>query len=75
MCEPTVQIYVALLDEGVDVYRRVTATLIGPMIYKLSGPVPDDEKWAFQPGELVICEERWLSDGPKVVAVAPFGLR
>jgi len=68
------QIYVALLDEGVKPYRPVMAEPIGPMIFRLLGPVPDDEKWEFQPGELVRCEEKWLSEGPAIVAIAPFGL-
>ena len=70
------QVYVALLDDGVEAYRPVTAEAIGPMLYKLTGDVPDGEKWEFQPGEIVRCEDRVFTGGNRgLVAIAPFGLR
>jgi hypothetical protein len=67
---PAVEIiYVALLDEGVDVWRPVEARREGSY-YRITGSVPESEKWAFSPGSLVRCEQRELSEGPALVAVA-----
>ena len=64
-------IYLALKDEGVDVWRPVEATDQGGGIYRISdAPIPDREMWEFAPGSPVRCERRQLSDGPAVVAVA-----
>ena len=57
------QIYVALLDEGVDVWRPVDAERVQGDDYKLAGSVPDGEKWEFQPGDVVRCHERTFADG------------
>lgn len=46
-------IYVALLDEGVDVWRPVDGELVGPNLYRVAGPVPEGERWQFAPGEIV----------------------
>jgi hypothetical protein len=56
-------VYVALLDEGVNVWRPVKATLVAPSVYCLCGPVPDEEVWQFQPGETVHCENRIFAEG------------
>jgi hypothetical protein len=61
-------IYVALLDEDVDVWRPVEARREGGF-YRIVGPVPETEKWAFDSGSLVRCEQRELSEGPVLVAV------
>jgi hypothetical protein len=64
-------IYVALEDEGVDVWRPVEAADEGGGIYRISQtPMSDGEKWEFPPGARVRCERRELSDGPALVAVA-----
>jgi len=57
------RVYVALLDEGVEVWRPVDATYLEDDQHMLSGLVPDDELWEFQPGEVVRCRERTFSDG------------
>jgi hypothetical protein len=36
----------------------------------LEGSVPADESWQFQPGTVVRCQERLLSEGPRLIAVA-----
>jgi hypothetical protein len=54
-------IYMKLLGEGADVWRPVQAERIAPDIYLVLGPVPEDEEWAFPPGNLVRCAERALS--------------
>jgi hypothetical protein len=56
-------VYVALLDEGVDVWRPVAAQHVHGDEYELCGTVPDEEVWQFQPGEVVRCETRRFSDG------------
>lgn len=56
-------IYVKIVDEHFDAFRPVSAEQVSPMIYRLLGPVPDDETWEFQPGELVRCEDRVFTGG------------
>jgi hypothetical protein len=72
----TATIYVAIIGEhGVEAYRPAPADPVGPLIYRLIGPVPEDEAWEFQPGELVLCKDRVFSGGSRgLVAVAHFGL-
>ena len=67
----TETIYVALLDEGVDVWRPVQASRrIGETFEIVSkNDDPEDEHWQFPSGALVRCEERELSGGPCLVAV------
>lgn len=72
MSDP-VTILIALLDEGVEVWRPVLAERVGPDLYFVLGSVPDDEEWAFPPGSLVRCVAKELSgDGglPDVCQVA-----
>ena len=64
-------IFVALLDEGTDVWRPVDAEPL-PMGQFRILPGTDDangELWEFAPGEIVICEERSLSGGPALIAI------
>ena len=63
-----VTIYVALLDEGTDVWRPVEAEPEGPF-YRIVGSVPEAETWAFDPGSLVRCEPREFADGSGLIAV------
>ncbi len=62
-------VYVCLLDEGVNVWRPVAAQQVGSNLFRLLGPVPSSESWQFQPGEIVQCEVRSLSEGQALVAV------
>lgn len=62
-------VYVYLLAEDVDVWRPVAAESLGNGVYRLSGSIPDGEVWQFQPGELVSCEMRQLSDGQCLTAI------
>ncbi len=62
-------IYVALLNEGTNVWRPVAADQVGIGLFRLLGPVPKTESWQFEPGEVVRCERRVLSDGLALVAV------
>jgi hypothetical protein len=57
-------IYIALLNEGTDVWKPVTAEhLSGGRVFRVIGPMPDDEAWAFAPGAVVVCERQVFQDG------------
>jgi hypothetical protein len=61
-------IYIALLDEGVDVWRPVQSQRLPDGTFLLPDHSPDGETWAFPPGRRVTCELRQLSDEPVLVA-------
>jgi hypothetical protein len=64
-------IYVALTDEGVDVWRPVPAVSEGGLTYRITdAAAPLHETWEFPPGSRVRCERRDLGEGPELVAVA-----
>ncbi|MGB7159792.1 MAG: hypothetical protein WBD40_17125 [Tepidisphaeraceae bacterium] len=68
----TKEIYVALLDEGVDVWRPAPAWKVDDSTYIVLRPDdydPDDEKWEFPPGSTVICEPKAITDGRILAAV------
>jgi hypothetical protein len=52
------RIYVALLNEGVDVWRPVRAEHLGGNLYRIvSQPYNREiEYWQFEPGDEVVCE-------------------
>lgn len=58
------QIYVRLLNnEGVDVWKAVPAIRVAGNVYALEGDDifdPTAEEWEFEPGAIVIVEERKL---------------
>ena len=54
-------VYVALLDEGVDVWRPVQAEHVRGDLYRLAGKPTDDEVWPFAVGDVVRCQMRTLS--------------
>jgi hypothetical protein len=57
-------IHIYLLDEGVDVWRPVSAELVRDDIYQITATSPDDtEKWEFKHGDLVRCRQQNFSDG------------
>jgi hypothetical protein len=60
-----VQIYIALLDEGVDVWRPVQAEHLRGNVYRILSQSYDRtiESWQFQPGDEVLCEMVESSDG------------
>lgn len=52
-------VFVRLIDEGTDVWRPVRATRLGETTYRIADdPVPEDEAWSFQPGDIVVVERR-----------------
>ena len=54
-------VYVALLNEAVNVWRPVEAKHIEADLYRLTGPIVDGEEWEFKVGNVVRCEMRVLS--------------
>jgi len=58
-------VHVYLPDEAVDVWRPVEAEHLGRDEYRLIGPVPEDEVWEFQPGDVVRCRERGFEGGAR----------
>jgi hypothetical protein len=66
-------IYMALLDEGVDVWRPVQVERLESGRYLVLGPVPDDEKWEFPPGSIVCLEMKQLYEGKFPVAISSPG--
>jgi hypothetical protein len=59
------RIYVALLDEGTEVYRPVAAIWHEDDVYEIvsENRDPEDEHWRFSAGDLVRCRERTFSGG------------
>jgi hypothetical protein len=64
------QIHVALLDEGVDVWKPVEAEHISGEIYLIIDQYYDREieSWQFEPGDKVSCRIIESSEGPILVA-------
>lgn len=76
----TETIYVALLDEGTEVWRPVQAVRRADDTYHITSKNddPELEQWEFPSGSVVRCGTRRLSDGDRLVGiegVRPFGLK
>lgn len=56
-------VLVPLLGEGTAVWRPVSASRVGPGLFRLQGPVPESECWEFRPDEVVHCAMRVFSGG------------
>lgn len=65
------KIYVAMVDEGVDVWRPVEARHINGNIYQITeqNDASDLEKWRFNYGETVACKMITVSEGRILAAV------
>ena len=64
------QIYIYLIDEGVDAWRPVEAEYIKERIFKIISKMDPTEIWQFLPESIVRCEEKVMSNGEKcLVAV------
>jgi hypothetical protein len=59
----TATIYMPLLNEGTAVWRPVTAEHLNGDVFRVIGPMPDDEEWAFPPGSVVSCAPQVFQDG------------
>ncbi len=66
------QIYVALLDEGVEVWRPVEAQHLSGDTYRIVEQQYDreTESWEFGPGDTVVCETIEASDGTILAAIS-----
>lgn len=67
-----IQVYIELLDEGSETWRPTQALEIGNGLYKLlptSDYDPEDEAWAFLPGDTVRIEETHFANGVTGLAV------
>jgi len=64
------EIYVALLDEGVDVWKPVRAEHIQGNVYRIIDQTYDRdiEAWQFEPGAEVECEWITLDEGRVLAA-------
>ncbi len=64
--EKTEIIYVSLLDEPVEAWRPVDAVRLEENTFKITSAnlYPDDERWQFVTGEVVLCKERQFPNGP-----------
>lgn len=70
MNERTVTIYVHFADPEEPVMRPVQAVDLGGGRYRITSPVPSNEEWKFNPGEVVEVEERAGREmGPFLLAV------
>ena len=58
-----IKIYVALVDEAVDVWRPIQARDLGNGEFEVMGIVPAGERWEFPPGTRVRCREHRFADG------------
>jgi hypothetical protein len=66
------EIYIAVLDEGVDVWRPVPARKIDDSTYTILRPAdydPEDERWEFPPGSTVVCQRKRTAQGNILAAV------
>src|SRR5262249_45554772 len=63
-CAKRATIYVALNDEGVDVWRPVEASDLGDSLFQiLSARDSETEHWQFPSGAIVHCAARSFEDG------------
>ena len=60
-----VRIYVALLNEGIAVWRPVQAYPLGSNLFRIIGADDDasDETWEFPLGSIVTCTPRRFQNG------------
>ena len=69
------QIYVALLDEGVDVWRPVLAEHTHGKVYRILDQAydPSIESWQFEPGDEVLCDVIEAHEGLILAAISKAG--
>ena len=60
---PVEIIHIPLLEEGTNVWRPVSAERLSGDTFRILGPIPEGELWAFGPGEEVVVEDQVFSDG------------
>ncbi len=60
---PFETIYVPLLEEGTNVWRPVSAEPSLDGSFRIMGDMPEDEKWAYGPGQKVVVRQHRFADG------------
>lgn len=66
------QIFIKLLNEGVDVWRPVPGYRVDADTYivlRADNYDPDVETWEFPPGSVVVCENQLSAEGNIFAAV------
>ena len=61
--DPPVQMIVQLMGVEPAAWRKVLADKLGPDIFRICGPQPEGEAWAFPPGSLVGVNLARYADG------------
>jgi hypothetical protein len=56
-------IYIPLLNEGTRAWRPVVAQRSLDGTFRILGEMPDDEEWAYKPGDNVVVKQHVFSDG------------
>jgi hypothetical protein len=56
-------VHMPLLNEGTNVWRPVSAETQDDGAFRILGPVPEGEEWAYQPGEVVKAKHHVFADG------------
>ncbi|WP_339952134.1 hypothetical protein [uncultured Albimonas sp.] len=60
-----------LLDEGTPVWRAVAAQPLPDGAFRILGPAPGGERWAFPPGAHVAARTHVFADGTTRRVAAP----
>ena len=55
-------IYIPLLNRSRDCWRPVMAAHVRGDLYRILETKPRDERWQFDPGDVVYCERRCFPD-------------
>ena len=61
-------IHIPLLEEGTNVWRPASAERLSEDTFRILGPMPQGELWAFGPGEEVVVKRHVFSDGTSGLA-------
>ena len=62
MHEKTATIWMPLQGEGQDVWVQVEAEVVGDSTFRVKGPEPEGQNWAYAPDAIVRCEPKILID-------------
>jgi len=62
MHEKTATIWMPLQGEGQDVWVQVEAEVVGDSTFRVKGPEPDGQNWAYAPDAIVRCKKQKLID-------------
>jgi hypothetical protein len=60
---PLTTIHIPLLNEGTTVWRPAEAEQLSNGTFRILGPIPEGEEWAFVPGDTVVVKHHVFSDG------------